>query len=353
MDGIAAEVRAVRENVGLCAPMGRSLIRISGEDRRTWLQGQISNDVLGLPDGQGFEAVILTVQGHLLSHLRVFALPDALLLDLPAATTERVLKTLDRYLILEQVEIEDVSGSFRLFSLQGPRAVQVVERLPGGIASLAPWGVVEVEGDGAPLIASRVSHTGEDGFDLFVPTDGAAELEGRLRAEVLACGGAVVGDAALEVLRIEAGIPIWGRELDESIVPLEARLDHAISRTKGCYVGQEIIARIDARGQVNNLLVGIRPEGTVARSSRMAGSHPAPGRAGGEVVPAWGDTLVSGERAVGRVTSATFSPTLGAPIALGYLRRQFVAPGTPIAIRSTSGDAPAHVAALPFVPRTR
>jgi folate-binding protein YgfZ len=330
MDGIAAEVKAVRERVGLCTPPGRGLIRLTGADRRTWLQGLITNDVLDLPEGDVFEAVILTVQGRLVTHLHVSALPDALLLDLPDATRERVLATLDRYLILEEVEIEDVTDRYRLLSLQGPRAA---EALTGGIGegSLPELGVAELEEDGEPLIVRRVSHTGEAGFDLYVSQTVAAEREAALEVEVVRLGGARVGEAALDVLRIEAGIPAWGRELDESIVPLEARLDHAISRTKGCYVGQEIIARIDARGHVNSLLVGLRPDR--------------------EQVPAAGDALVAEGRPVGRVTSAAYSPTLGAPIALGYLRREFTEPGTAVMIRSGSGDSPARISALPFVGR--
>lgn len=327
---VAAEVRAVREAVGLGDLSVRGKLRFVGRDRRTWLQGQITNDVLRLPDGQGLDAAILNVQGHMLTDLRVFALPEALLADLPAETKERIVQTLDRYLIMEQVEIQDVTDTLRLFSVQGPRACELLGAALGELPSLPPWGVAELSWRDASLIVARVTHTGEEGYDLFAPAAQGPALWETLAAALPGFGGVLVGREALNVLRLEAGIPRWGSELDESIVPPEARLERTISLKKGCYVGQEIIARLDARGHVNNLLVGLRPEG--------------------ETLPARGDALLVGERVVGRVTAAAASPTLGAPIALGFLRREFSAPDTVIAVRTGAGKRPARVAALPFVP---
>jgi folate-binding protein YgfZ len=333
---IEAEVRAVREAVGLGDLSARGKLRFVGRDRRTWLQGQITNDVLRLPDGEGLYAAILNIQGHMLTDLRVFALPEALLADLPAETKERIVKTLDRYLIMEQVEIQDVTDALRLFSLQGPRAAALLGATLEEVPPLPPWGVAEVAWRETTLTVARVTHTGEEGYDLFVPAAQAAALWETLAGALPAHDGALVGQEALEVLRLEAGIPWWGRELDESIVPLEARLERAISMKKGCYIGQEIIARIDARGHVNNLLVGLRPEGE--------------GTGGGSSLPARGDALVVGERVVGRVTAAAYSPALQAPIALGFLRREFTEPGTLVTIRTASAEQPARVASLPFVP---
>jgi folate-binding protein YgfZ len=339
---ISAQVRAVREAVGLCDLSERGKLRFVGRDRRTWLQGQITNDVLRLPEGQGFEAAILNVQGHMLADLRIFALPEAILADLPRETKERIVRTLDRYLIMEQVEIQDVSDELRLYSLQGPRAAALLGRALAGIPQLAPWGVAEVAWGEAMLIVTRVTHTGEDGYDLFVPRARARTLWETLTAALPAHGGFCIKREALNVLRLEAGIPWWGSELDESIVPLEARLERAISMKKGCYIGQEIIARIDARGHVNNLLVGLRLEGEPGGPTRGATVASA--------CPARGDALLAGERVVGRVTAAALSTTLGAPIALGFLRREFVEPGTTVTVRTATGERSARVAALPFVP---
>jgi folate-binding protein YgfZ len=325
------KVHAARTTGAMADLSGRGRLRLTGRDRAPWLQGLVSNDVLSLAEGQGLEAALMNLQGHLLSFLRVFALPDALLIDCPGPTEKRVLTTLDQYLMMEQVEIEDVTESTRLFTLQGPKAWAALAALLGAPLSLPPWGVVETGWGGGTLVIARVTHTGEDGYDLFVPD---ALAEDALDA-LLGCMAGVrcvnLDEAALELLRLEAGIPAWGAELSESVVPLEARLDRAISRTKGCYVGQEIIARIDARGQVNNQLVGL-DGGTASFAAGL------PIR------------LPGADRALGRVTSAGHSPTLDRMIALGYLRREYAQPGTEVAIGGPEGEIAARVAALPFVP---
>lgn len=328
----AKQVQATRAAVGLCDLSDRGKLRLSGRDRLPWLQGQITNDVLTLPEGRGMEAAVLNVQGHLLTLMRVFALPDALLLDLPAPTKERILATFDRYLILEEVVIEDVTRSLALFSLQGPRAAEALAALVGSAPALPPWGIMEAAWGGAQLLVARTTHTGEDGYDLFVPAALAPSLKEALGASIAPLGGTAVDPEALDLLRLEAGIPWWGRELEEAVVPPEARLDRAISRTKGCYVGQEIIARIDARGQVNTLLVGL--------AARDRAPRP------GDLLFALRDR----SRSLGRVTSAGVSPTLYAPIALGYLRREHTEPGTPVIASGEAGEVEVRVRELPFVP---
>jgi folate-binding protein YgfZ len=329
----AAEYQAARETAALFPLTWRGALRFVGPDRRTWLHGQVSNEVNGLPDGSWNEATVLNIQGHMVAMLRVLALPDALLADLPAAIAAPTAAHLDRYLIMERVEIEDASNELRLLSVQGPRAAEAVRAATGvAAAEVAPHTLVTEEGPGgAPLIVARATETGESGFDLYVAAEVAPLIWDQLRAAVRGVGGRAAGWEALNTLRVEAGIPWWGHELDSSIVPLEARLERAISLNKGCYVGQEIIARIDARGRVNNLLGGLRLTG--------------------DVLPEPGSEIHSEERKIGRVTTAVHSPAVGGPIALAFLRREWTEPGRTVWVESGGERAPATTQALPFVAR--
>jgi folate-binding protein YgfZ len=327
----AAEYRAARETAALFPLTWRGALRFVGPERRQWLHGQVTNDVQGLAEGAWNEAAVLNIQGHMLAWMRLFALPEALLADLPAAIVASTAQTLDRYLIMEKVEIEDASGDLRLFSVQGPRAAEAVRAASGvDAAALPPHTQTVQEGPGpAPLIVARASQTGESGFDLFAAAEVAALLWNRLSEAVRGVGGRPAGWEALNTLRVEAGLPWWGHELDPSIVPLEARLERAISMTKGCYVGQEIIARIDARGRVNNLLGGLR--------------------LAGDAVPAPGSPILGDEKRIGRVTTAVHSPALRASIALSFLRREWTEPGRSVLIEAEGERIPAQVCALPFV----
>jgi folate-binding protein YgfZ len=185
---------------------------------------------------------------------------------------------------------------------------------------------------GLPLIVARASQTGESGFDLLAHAEIAPLIWERLAEAVRNVGGRPAGWEALNTLRVEAGLPWWGHELDSSIVPLEARLERAISFTKGCYVGQEIIARIDARGRVNNLLGGLRLSGTT--------------------LPARGSRILGDGKAIGRITTAVHSPAVGGPIALAFMRREWSEPGRSVTVEAEGEQAPAESVVLPFVPAT-
>jgi folate-binding protein YgfZ len=213
----------------------------------------------------------------------------------------------------------------------GPEAAQVAARVLGGVSAdvllaLGEHGNMRTEWDAAPAIVARAADTGEPGYDLFVDRARAAAL-----IAALAAAGAVEADAATaETIRIESGTPLFHRDMDEATIPLEANLEsRAISFSKGCYVGQEVVIRVLHRGH-----------GRVAR--KLVGML-----VGGGDVPASGTTIRSGDREIGAVTSSTWSPALQRPIALGYVQRDFVEPGTQVTI----GEASAEVTALPFVSR--
>jgi folate-binding protein YgfZ len=328
----AAEYRAAREAAALIPLTWQGALRFVGPDRRAWLHGQVTNEVKNLPEGAWNEAAILNIQGHMLAILRVFALPDALLTEIPAAIAAATAEHLDRYLIMERVEIENATDELRLLSVQGPMAAAAVRAATGVDAEeLAPQSfTTTAAADSSRLIIARVSRTGEPGFDLLTTTETATGLWEHVDGAVREVGGRPAGWEALNCLRVEAGLPWWGHELDASIVPFEARLEHAISLTKGCYVGQEIIARIDARGQVNNRLGGLR--------------------LAGDPLPEPRSRVFGDEKPIGRVTSAIHSPALGGPIALAFLRREWTEPGRSVQVEIGAERVPAETRALPFVP---
>jgi folate-binding protein YgfZ len=328
----AQEYRALESGAGLVDLSMRGKMRVVGPDRRRWLHGMVTQEVIGLADGRGAYAAVLNPQGHMLSDMRIFALPEVLLCDLPPATAESIPEHLDRYLIMEKARIEVVTDQLALLSLQGPQSGLAVSACLGAEwGELPVWGVGSRRWDGVDLVVARVSHCGVDGYDLFVDAARAVPLYTALCAHRQQFAVDPVGWQAINHRRIEAGIPWWGHELDLSVVPYEARLEAAISLTKGCYVGQEIIARLEARGQVNNLLCGLTLEG--------------------DRVPEPKEEIFAGDgRKIGRITSAVRSPASGGVIALGYLRREHSAPGTSVTLQHAQGEQSATVAALPFIP---
>jgi folate-binding protein YgfZ len=308
----------------------RGRIVVSGADRASYLQGLLTNDVVALKPGEGCYAAYLTAQGRMISDLHVYELGDVMLLTMSGEAKEAVLAKLDQFIFSEDVQLGDVTGTFAQVAVVGPEAAPAVAAVLGGVAadvlrSLPEHGNLRTEWDGGPAIVARVTDTGEPGYDLFVD---------RARAESLVAAlgeaGAVEADAATaDAIRIESGTPLFHRDMDESTIPLEANLEsRAISFSKGCYVGQEVVIRVLHRGhgRVARKLVGLRV---------AAGEAPTPGT-----------VIRSGEREIGAVTSSTWSPALQRPIALGYVHRDFVEPGTKVTI----GEASAEVTALPFVP---
>lgn len=328
---VQAEYQALQEGVGLIDLSYRTLLKVTGRDRRTWLHGQVTQDIVHLPEGRGAYATIMTPQGRMVSDLSVFALGDALLLDFPAGTDVPPADYLNRYLIMERAEIEELSEGWALLSLQGPQSPCALSAVLGqNVSRMEAWQIREECYQDNPLYVARVGHCGEDGYDLYVPAASAPSLWGSLcqhRAEFAVHS---VGWEALNIRRLEAGIPWWGEELDGTIVPLEARLDRAIHPEKGCYVGQEIIARLHARGHVNNLLAGFR----VLE----------------DALPARGSEIHHGGRKVGRVSTALQSLRLQHPIALGYLRRELQDQGTRVQAMTADGAVELEVVPLPFVP---
>jgi folate-binding protein YgfZ len=318
-----AEARAVREGVGLADRSDRGKVQLAGPDRVAFLQALVSNDVTAVQPGRGVYTLALNHKGQIVAEFPLLPWDETLLLTVEPEERAFVVGWLRRYKLRRKVEIRDVTETVGLLTLVGPAAPASLAAWLGESLLLGRDEVAERTWHGAPLLVAGNRDLGEVGYDLYLPVDHAEAAW-----ETLLTLGAArpVGRTAWEALRIEAGTPRYGPELNEATLPPEARLEErAISYTKGCYPGQEIIARIKNRGQVNRFLRGLRFE---------AGP-----------VPAAGAVLRIGDRQVGAITSATFSPTLGVPIALAYLRRE-IALGDRVEL--DDGRA-ATVVNLPFV----
>ena len=322
---------AARNAAGLIA-RNPGLIVVSGRDRASYLQGLLTNDVVALTTGQGCYAAYLTAQGRMISDLRVYELGDALLLVLPRTTKDIVLAKLDQFIFSEDVQLGDLSETFASLAVVGPDAARLLSHTFGtDTADLDAWPLHDnrrVVLDGQPVIVMSSSDTGEPGFELVAALAQVAALSTALREQ----GAVDVDDDTAEMLRVEGGVPLFGRDMDEETIPLEAGIeDRAISFTKGCYVGQEVIIRVLHRGH-----------GRVAR--RLVGLTLEPQH---DVPPA-GTALHADDSVVGEITSSTWSPALGRPIALGYVKRDRAQPGV---VLQLSAGVTAVVVPMPFVSR--
>ena len=325
----AAEYRAVRDGgAGLIDLSSRGRIRVSGGEAVQFLNGLITNDVKALEENAWMAAAFPNVQGRLQASVRVINRAGGFLFDTEAVTHERVLKLLERFTLAGDFHVTDITAETAQITVQGARSGEVVGAALGDVAARLERGRVAVEPwrNGNTVTMIRATHTGEDGFDLICDAGEATVLWDSLTA----AGVRAVGFDALEVLRIEAGLPRYGVDMDETNVVLETGLDDAVSFTKGCYIGQEIIARIHWRGHVAKKIAGLS-------------FNEKRGVQSGSKVRA-----IDGKE-IGRVTSPAFSPRLNRAIALAYIKYDYLAPGTQVKVISDGGEIAAQVAELPFI----
>jgi folate-binding protein YgfZ len=319
---------ALRDAAGVVDRSGTGRLVLTGVDRRTYLQGLLTNDIEALTPGTGCYAAMLNAQGRMLTDMRVLELGDRMLVDVPREVAGAIRDHLDRFIFSEDVQVDDATAAVADVGVYGPGALAVLKLagVEGGApARLFDSSRVRIAGRDTLLVSSDA--IGIPGYDIILD----AGAHDAVAAALQAAGGIHAGSGDVEVVRIESGRPRFGVDMDTETIPLEAGLDErAISRTKGCYVGQEVIVRVQDRGH-----------GRVAR--RLVGlTLPAQ-----QAVPAPGAAVSAAGKAIGRVTSAAFSPALARPVALGYVHRDFTSPGTAVVVDG-SGDA--AVTALPLVP---
>ena len=299
---------AVHDRAGFIERQDLGRLRLTGKDRRSYLHGILTNDIEGLAAGDGCYAAVLTPQGRFITDMHVYELGDEVLVTLPRSLASAVRDRLDQFIFSEDVQVEDATEATAQFAVYGPEAAKHVS----SFRSMP----------GVTVLPSR--DLGIDGFEVIAPSAHAEEISRSLRES----GVVEIDGATAETIRVESGIPKFLVDMTTDTIPLEAGIeDRAISMTKGCYPGQEVIVRVLHRGggRVAKKLVGLVLPGE-------------------SVAPLAGEKVKAGDRDIGVVTSAVLSPRLGRPIALGYVHRDFVTPGTSV----TVGSAAAEVSALPF-----
>lgn len=321
-----AEYQSVRVAAGIFDLSHRALLQFTGSDRVSFLQGLLSNDVRVLKMFDGQQATMLTQQGRVIADVRVLCAMNSIYLDFWENLKSKILNHLNHYLVADEVEINDPSDEWKMLSLQGPRAQEILATLFAN-AELPQRSDQHamVQYDGAPICVVRADHAGQNGFDLIAQNDLLLPLAQRLEQ----LGASWVGARAQNILRIEGGVPRYGVDFNEENLLLEVGLDNSYSYTKGCYLGQEVVERIRSRGHINRKLCGLVLDGKMPASP--------------------GDAIIIAGNEVGKITSSVASIALNRPIALGYIHKDFWSPGTTLSIRREDGATMATVTALPFV----
>ncbi len=325
------EYHAVRSGVGLLDHCDRSLLRFTGEDRVPFLQGMVSNDVTKLAPGRGMFATFADIQGKILADTKIYCTEDSFFAELLEPLKDKIQTHLQKYLIADDVEIADLTDGYGIVSLQGPKSTLLLEALLGTKAlpdHELNHGEFPIDAHRCRLV--RATHTGEIGFDLWITEEDLPVLAALIQEKGMAFSAQWVGTEAQEVLRVEAGIPRYGVDMDDENLVLETSLVKAVNFEKGCYLGQEVIERIHSRGHVNKRLVGMVLEG--------------------EAPAQRGDRIQAETKEVGKVTSSVLSPLLNRPVALGYVHKDYFNPGTPLTIQGKEKPISAMVSPLPFKP---
>lgn len=310
----AGEYEALESRAGLVDFSARTRIEFSGDDRASFLHNLCTNEVRKLAPGAGCEAFVADARGHLAGHVFIFCRQPSLLLETVPGQEAKLLAHFDRYLIREKVELTGRTADEAEFLLAGPRAAEILATLTPAQLPSERLGNVETELAACRALIVRVDWTPYEGFLAFCRQSDAVVVWRALQA----AGARPCGRQAWETARIEAGLPCYEADLNEQNLPQEAGRDAlAISFVKGCYLGQETVARIDALGHVNKSLVGLK----------FAGDR----------IPEPGLELTTDGQPAGQVTSGCYSPRFGCPVALGYVRRGLTQPGTKL--ESSLGSA--------------
>ena len=337
----------IRQGAGVIDRSGRGRIVVRGADRKTFLHALLTNDIAGLAPGSGCYAALLTPQGRMVADMHVFEMGDVVLIDCVREVKDTLLQKFDAFVFSEDVQLGDLTDAWGCVGVYGPEAARVASRaleagknsapagsadgiaggIAGAIAALDPYGNVRLDALGDVVVVARVDGLGLPGYLLFA----SMGLMAQIGNAALAAGAALVEPETAELLRIEAGEPAFLVDMTTETIPPEAGIESsAVSFTKGCFPGQEVIVRIRDRGhgRVAQRLVALGVSGTT--------------------VPSAGDRVWSDAKEVGHVTSAVMSPARGAPLALGYVRRDVAEDGKSVTIARGEHHIQATVLILPL-----
>ena len=314
------QYRAVRENAGIFNRNKRGKVRAEGADCLRFLHGMVTNTVESLAENGGNYAAVTSARGQTLLDIWVHRLQDCIYMETEPGLATKLIETLDRYLIADDVALSDESDTWAILGVQGPTAHELIGRVVGRVPTDLPEHHTVIHAfDGIPIWVTARSYTGEPGCDLRIAQDHADSL----RRALVTAGGTPIGWQVGEILRVEAGIPRYGAEIDESVVPLEAGLNRAVDFDKGCYIGQEVIAKMHFRGRPRRYLTGLL----------LSGNTPVSGN------------IIVNDKTVGRVTTCVKSLRLNRVIALSIIRRGYHEAGQRVLLDDGSE---AEVVNLPF-----
>ena len=316
---VRAEYEAIRHGVAVIdlSPAGK--LEVSGKNAVQFINGLVTNEVKNLPAGDGVQAAFLDTHGKVSALCRIYNTGHHLLLQLDAARREKIYKNLSRFVLAGEFFLTDVTEQQALISLQGPQSAALIESLTGQTISGEDSKISEGTITDTSVLIATHSRCGEPGFDLFVATASAPQLWQAIIARGPESGARAVGQEALEIARIEAGVPREGADVNDTNILLEAGFDNAVSYTKGCYLGQEIIARIHWRGQ---------PAKRLLKLAVTAAEVPPPGS----------DLYAGDGKKVGMITSSTRSFQDDQIIALGYVHRYYLTHETALTIKNGKAE---------------
>lgn len=313
---VSEEYSAMKECAGLSDLSHWAKLRFSGSDRKSFLHGLLSNDVAGLSAGQGRSFCLLTPKGRLAADLEMYDEGESLLVLTRPASAVSFLAAVSKYLPLSETRLEDAGDTHRLYQLAGPRAPEVLKSLMGELSQQSASSIIAAKWRGSVISVIHPPWIPLPGALLLVPAKAARDLW----EEILVLGRPVglkpVGAEALEVMRVEKGVPVYGEDMDSESLPQEARLDQSICYTKGCYMGQETMSRLKHLGHVNRLLTLLKVSGNVP--------------------PNHGSDILSGEEVIGTLSSAVWSFSCQSVLALATVRVAESRAGVSLTVRTAS-----------------
>jgi folate-binding protein YgfZ len=319
--GSAGEFAALVSGAGVFDLAGRARIALTGGDRVRWLNGMVSNNVRDLEAGHGVYAFLLNPQGHILADLYAYNHGESFVVDVESSLLAKVLDHFDHYIIMDDVEVTDLTDKTAAVAVAGPKAHEVLTKAGLAVPDLEPLQFTETTWQGTPLTVARRDNPAVSWFDLWLAPGDVPKL----RESLVAAGAEAVGAPTLELLRVACGVPRYGQDIRERDLPQETEQQRALNFSKGCYIGQEIVERIRSRGSVHRKFTGFLIDGPALQPGTKI--------------------QVEGKNA-GEITSVVSLPLPGGErnLALGYIRREIGVPGKQV----QAGEALATVAELPF-----
>jgi folate-binding protein YgfZ len=320
-DSLRSEFDALLSGCGFYDLNFRVKIALTGSDRVRWLNGMVTNNIRDLAVGRGVYAFLLNPQGHILGDLYAYNRGESLMIDTDRSQSEKLLATFDHYIIMDDVEVADVSDKLTAIGIMGPKTLEALRAAGFEISTIEPLQFVDVTWHGIAVTLVRGDNPSVESYEIWLPPGQVASVH----AALTKAGVILASTSALELLRIASGVPRYGQDIRERDLPQETEQQRALHFSKGCYIGQEIVERIRSRGNVHRKFTGFEVEGEL---------------------PAVGTKVQADGRDIGEITSVASLPlaTGERSVALGYIRRELAAQGK----KFQAGSTQLSIAALPF-----